>query len=816
MSLPVALQELSTYRAFLVCRLDPLPNGKTNKVPVDPVTGYEINAHDYQRLLSPDEAAEYVRNLGNNYRIGFVLIPTHGFFALDLDHCTSNGQWAPQALSMLAMFPGAGIETSVSGEGLHVIGRFQEPAPRHRKKIKSALKSQLGFGMELYTSLRFICLGGGEIQGSFLSDHTAALSQLIEGYFQPEAHDTLSNDDWTDAPVAAWKGPQDDDELIRRMRASRGASIIFGGKASFDDLWNANPVPLSAAFPSTTGDSFDRSSADQALANRLAWWTGSDCERMFKLMWKSNLVRDKWDRDDYIRGTILKAATSQTEWYKERGTFESPATAGVIPTPTPEDTPRSPTSPEVTQSDPKKTGVGGFLFLDQQIQYFAGCTYVEDANEVMTPDGYMLTQPQFNARYSGHKFVTEPDGSKPTNKAWDAFVMSTIHRFPKVRGAGFYPTLPANAIIEIEGEQLINIWRPVDLKREPGNIDPFLTHLYRLYPAELDREVLLNYMRAVARYPGKKFGWAPFLQGVEGNGKTFFSHALERCVGRRYTHWPKSKEIDSKFNAAFYGKLLICVEDAYISEDKNGMWETLKPMITNTRLEIEFKGVDKATKDVCFNFILNSNHKDGVRKTKNDRRIAPLFSAQQDVSHLRRDGMDDRYFKDLYQWAEGGGYSHIAHYLLTSEISDQLDPGGSCTRAPKTTSTTEAISAGMGAVEQAIIEAIEMQAVGFAGGWVSSHYLSQLLKSINRDGITPRRRKEIMLDLGYEFHPMLKDGMVLSPIPAEGRSRLWIKQDHVSRQLNTSSSISKAYLDAQNRAMVSAAESVPKPQFGVG
>jgi hypothetical protein len=40
---------------------------------------------------------------------------------------------------------------------------------------------------------------------------------------------------------------------------------------------------------------------------------------------------------------------------------------------------------------------------------------------------------------------------------------------------------------------------------------------------------------------------------VEGNGKTFFSKCVARAVGERYSHWPKAKEIDNKFNKWLVG-----------------------------------------------------------------------------------------------------------------------------------------------------------------------------------------------------------------------------------------------------------------------
>ena len=65
------------------------------------------------------------------------------------------------------------------------------------------------------------------------------------------------------------------------------------------------------------------------------------------------------------------------------------------------------------------------------------------------------------------------------------------------------------------------------------------------------------------------------------------------------------------------GKVLYCVEDIYLQGVQgDAVLEEMKPMITGGRgIEIEAKGVDQVSADICGNFIINTNHKDGVRKT---------------------------------------------------------------------------------------------------------------------------------------------------------------------------------------------------------
>ena len=176
-------------------------------------------------------------------------------------------------------------------------------------------------------------------------------------------------------------------------------------------------------------------------------------------------------------------------------------------------------------------------------------------------------------------------------------------------------------------------------------------------------------MAACVQHQGVKFQWAPLLQGTEGNGKTLFTRCVAAAVGRRYTHYPKAMDIDNKFNGWLMDKVFIGVEDIFVPDHRREVLETLKPMITGgDGLEIQLKGVDQITADVCANFMLNSNHKDAIRKTRNDRRFAVFFTAQQSAEDLARDGMAGDYFPNLYEWLRGGGYAAIAYFLSTYDI----------------------------------------------------------------------------------------------------------------------------------------------------
>ncbi|NEH44916.1 hypothetical protein GR215_24015 [Rhizobium leguminosarum] len=118
-----------------------------------------------------------------------------------------------------------------------------------------------------------------------------------------------------DGPCDGYTGPAGDEELIRLMLSSKGSNdVMFGNKASFRDLWTADPEAMAKFYPSDS-DVFGRSDADLALLAHLAFYTGRDARRMDRLFRKSGLMRDKWDRDSYRVITIGKALSGSGAFY---------------------------------------------------------------------------------------------------------------------------------------------------------------------------------------------------------------------------------------------------------------------------------------------------------------------------------------------------------------------------------------------------------------------------------------------------------------------------------------------------------------------
>jgi len=407
----------------------------------------------------------------------------------------------------------------------------------------------------------------------------------------------------------------------------------------------------------------------------------------------------------------------------------------------------------------------------------------------------MVDQKTFKAIYGGYVFnLGNGHDTKTTTNAWTAFTESQGYNFPMVNGICFRPDREPAEILSIEGETFINTYTHVNISSAPGDVSRFTEHLKWMFPHGNDANILIYWLADCIQYQGVKFRWSPVIQGVQGNGKTLISATLLKAIGRKYNHAMNAGDLGNKFNIPMEHNIVITIEDVNIGGKYDTM-ELLKPMITQTFIEIQGKGADQRSGETCANFILFTNHEDGLIITDNERRYAPLFAEQQDKKDLR----NGAYFQKLFNWFWMKGHTHVTHYLQNIEIPDELNPATGCQRAPDTTHLQRAITKSYGHTEQQVLNAIAEDRKGFKGGWISSIALGALIRNMKVKGTPLNKRTDMLKTLGYVPHPHLKGGRVHDCLMVDGnkKPRLYVKEDHIICNLTGPKLISQSYITAQ-------------------
>ena len=165
---------------WLVWRAKPRGNGKVDKIPVSPLTGWPCNATDPECLTGFARAHDYALSNQNISGLGFSLCRELGIVGGDLDGCISDdGKLSELAIELISTLE-TYFEISPGGRGLRFFG--------YTSLDKALINSKVG--LEIYCEKRFVTITGNALEGTLfaLEDIQEGIDHLLERYRrQPSA-----------------------------------------------------------------------------------------------------------------------------------------------------------------------------------------------------------------------------------------------------------------------------------------------------------------------------------------------------------------------------------------------------------------------------------------------------------------------------------------------------------------------------------------------------------------------------------------------------------------------------------------------------
>lgn len=251
-------------------------NGQITKLPYDPKTGHLAKSNEPGTFASFDYAYEIFSTEGEYDGMGIRV--SKGFAAIDIDHCYEDGTFSDVASAIMDMVPSY-TEFSPSGKGLRVLFRTDAEYNKQRFYVKNPNN-----GVEIYitgATERFVTITGNTLRNLPIKTISAdELTNLCSRFMSRKQ----KSDKLTDEQI-----------IEKASTSSKFVSLFRGDMTAYNN---------------------DHSSADLALCNILAFWTGKDPKQMDSIFRRSGLYRaDKWEREDYRNATISKAIADTTEVY---------------------------------------------------------------------------------------------------------------------------------------------------------------------------------------------------------------------------------------------------------------------------------------------------------------------------------------------------------------------------------------------------------------------------------------------------------------------------------------------------------------------
>jgi hypothetical protein len=171
----------------------------------------------------------------------------------------------------------------------------------------------------------------------------------------------------------------------------------------------------------------------------------------------------------------------------------------------------------------------------------------------------------------------------------------------------------------------------------------------------------------------------------------------------------------------------------------------VKPVITNTTIEVHPKGKASYTAPNVSNYMIFSNYLDGAPVDEGDRRY--MFLSSQLTSERAKELTEAGYFKTLFDAVQGHAGA-IRAWLLQYPLHPEFDANG---RAPDTAIKNTVIEMSKSDLECAAEELIENGIDGVCRNVISSAHFTRALTVAGADAPSTTRVNSLLTKLGFRF-----------------------------------------------------------------
>lgn len=208
-----------------------------------------------------------------------------------------------------------------------------------------------------------------------------------------------------------------------------------------------------------------------------------------------------------------------------------------------------------------------------------------------------------------------------------------------------------------------NVWRSSGIVPAAGDTTKWNEHINYLFQNEDDANHVLNWMAWVLQNEGRKPNHALLVVGKNtGTGKSLIATIFEQLIGVKNTQRPKNSSMGGDFNGWLRDCRLCIIEEVYQVGRRENL-NAMRDILTETRVEVNIKGIPAFTIENFVSVMGVSNHPDALPLDKYDRRwlVVETFAERR----------DREYYEPLFQLSRGidkAGLSAIYAELLARDL----------------------------------------------------------------------------------------------------------------------------------------------------
>lgn len=681
---------------------------------------------------------------------------------IDLDDCRdpATGELTELAQEVLDRVEGY-AEVSPSGTGIKVFARTNLDGSRTKKEA----------GVELYREGRYFTVTGHQVATSRL-DTVNDIEWFVEKVFGDKLHGGILEGDAAEVALALYKPPLEDWDVDRvavevlphldpdcgyEEWLKIGAALHHqgGGDGEWLDLWDTwsamsgkyvegycaekwssfnqqravghGAVTL-ASLLKKTKDARDGKKADDARAAiEESRAMIADCTDDIDLRGRVSTAIRKDDRLDKAQREILVSVWNQRH--------------------------RELTGTKLPVADVRNTLGAGRAIAQQEVnanapEWAQPWVFVTDGDKFFHLETKQeVTATGFRSMYN-RLMPFDEHGNRERADIW----ATEMWNCPVVAHKAYLPAV--GPVFEMFGLHWANLYRPESVPDTPEEytpedlaaIDVIKHHLNTYLADQRERDLLLSWCAHNVQHPGVKIRWSPYIHGVPGDGKSFWSELIAVAMGGQNVRSLNGSTLESNFTDWAAGYAVVAIEEMkQHGHNRYDIMNRVKPFITNTVVEIHPKGKPSYTAPNVSNYIIFSNYLDGAPVDAGDRRY--MFLSSQLTSEKARELTEAGYFKNLFEAIQEHAGA-IRKWLLELPLHPEFDANG---RAPDTEVKHTVIEMSKSDLEAAAEDLIERGAEGVTAEVVSSAHLTRALSVNGAEAPSTSRVNTLLTRLGFRF-----------------------------------------------------------------
>jgi P4 family phage/plasmid primase-like protien len=562
------MQELKQMRIWL-CWKYRVVKGKKTKVPVSAKGGPTGTDRKYQSTWVTYEEARRAASAMHCNGIGFVL--PDGYFLLDIDHRSADDPLTRELLEQFSTY----TETSVSGQGIHIIGKCDlDKIPvvtdkdGRRRLSGEFYQKNPGLQVELYIgglTNRYATYSGKGMKDNPVQDCTEAVLTTLDTKMRrylpaekPAPSVQMSPEPEPQTMTAEELRAEADDVILALSMQKNGKKFI----RLFRD--------------GDTSGYGSQSEAEIALCTLIAYRAGNNPSLIDAVFRQSRLYREKWERKDYRDATIRKAIQFCNGVFHPSRTdhpyfivFNKQGTPVLEPSLLADYIRREITYIIVRDSNTQ----GRMVYL-----YDQGCYRRCDRESflsvikkpVMDYSPLCVKMPRITETYN--QLMTDPVTASQDDLNADESVIN-------FRNGLLYITPDGYELREHSPAVLSTVQIPCDWPGRPVPTPVFDQFMKDLSGGDRGIEQLLLEIAGVVISNIK--GWhmkkALFLVGPGDTGKSVFKTVLEKILGKENFAAVDLKDLETRFTTGrMYGKRLVgCSDISFARVNEMKMFKTI-------------------------------------------------------------------------------------------------------------------------------------------------------------------------------------------------------------------------------------------------